>query len=329
MPPTIKDVARLAGVSTASVSHVINEKQFVSQEMRLRVQKAMEELEYYPSAVARSLRVRRTRTVGLIVPELSNKYFTEVAHGIEEVLQKNGYSLIISESGDDAHNERELVQVYDSLHVDGLIMVPCGPKQHGPGGPLRGNCPTVFVDRKPDGPRVDAVVLDNYNATYEGVSTLLDRGHRRIGAILGAKWYSTTRDRIRGYVKAHRDRGLEVDKELIRHGDYGVETGRALGAELLGGPMPTALFVASSYATLGAFMIAKEMGFSIPGDLAILGCDDLSWARATEPPLSMVVHPTSEMGKKTSELLLKRIADPGGRRETIHLPTKIRFRGSI
>lgn len=328
MPATIKDVARLAGVSTATVSYVVNNTRYVSDEMRVKVHQAMDELGYYPSALARGLRMRRTRTVGLIIPSLSNPSYTGAAHGVEEVMQKNGYSLIISESGDNPQNERRLIQVYNSLLVDGLILAPCDHRHSELKDVLRGTYPTVFLDRRLQGFQGDSVTLDNFTSTRDAARLLLEMGRRRIAMLLGPEWYSTTRDRLEGYRKAHEEAGVPVDESLIRFGDFELDSGLVLSEELYRNRKPDAVFAASSGMTLGAFLKAKELGMGIPEQIAIIGCDDLAWASATEPPLTMIFQPTAAMGQKSAELLLRRIENATDEFETIFLPTKLSVRGS-
>ena len=328
MAVTIKDVAKLAGFSTATVSYVVNETRHVSEDKREKVKHAMQELKYFPSALARSLRVQRTRTIGLIVPQLGNQYFTNLAHGIGEILQQNGYSLIISESGDKTTAEEKIIHTFNSLLVDGLIIVPCDPRESDIENVLRGSYPTVFVDRRVDSFKGDAVVLDNFNSTYNAIAMLLDRGRNRIGMLLGAKWYSTTQDRINGYKQAHLDRGMKVDPRLIRHGDYSLESGLVISGNLLEKHSPNAIFSASSEMTLGAFLKARELKYEIPRQIAILGCEDTAWAQATVPALSMIFQPSAELGKKAAELLLKRIESPVDKCEIIFLPTQMRLRES-
>lgn len=329
MAATIKDVARLAGVSTATVSYVVNATRQVSETTRRRVMSAVEELEYRPSAVARSLRVQRTRSIGLILPQLSNSYFTVAAHGIEEVLQQNGYSLIISESDENPKTEEKLVRVFNSLQVDGLILAPSGSSGAGLKNAIRGDYPTIFLDRRPAGMEGDMVLLDNYDATRKSVALLIDKGHKRIGLIVGARHFSTTRDRLRGYKAALREGGIAFDSGLVRHGGFDLEFGRALCRDLLHTARPTALFLAGPSLALGAFTVLREMRLSVPGDVAVIGCDDLPWAEATTPPLSMIFQPSAEMGRMTAKLLLKRIDRPGEKFETFYLPTELRLRGSV
>lgn len=328
MRPTIKDVAKLAGVSTATVSYVINNNRFVSEESREKVNRAMQELQYFPSALARSLRVKRTRTVGLIVPQLSNQYFTKAAQGVEMILQQNGYNLMISESNSDWLVEKNLIMVFNSLLVDGLIIVPSARFQNDLQDVLRGSYPTVFLDRRPNQLAGDAVVLDNFASTYEATMFLIRAGHTRIGLLLGAEWYSTSRDRVRGYRQAHEQSFLAFDQNLIRHGDFGLESGLLFTQELLDAAQPTAVIASSCDMTLGAFLKAKERGLAIPGQFAIIGCDDLPWATATEPAISMIHQPSTELGKAAAELLLKRIESPSEKFETIYMPTRLHLRGS-
>lgn len=328
MAVTIKDVAKLAGVSTATVSYVINATRDVPKGTQDKVRRAMRQLEYLPSVVARSLRARRSRSIGLIVPQIDNQYFTNVAHGIEDVLQKNGYSLVISESGDDLLRERKLIQTFNSMMIDGLIIVACGARQHGLKKVISSDYPTVFADRRPTGYTGDVIALDNFTSTYNAVAMLLDKGHSQIAMIMGEKHYSTTKDRTLGYVKAHEERGLPVDFDLFRHGDYTVEAGLAFSADLLSVHAPTAIFCVSSLLTLGAFVKAKELGLAIPGQVALVGCEDTDWALATEPTLTMIFQPSIEMGKKSAELILKRIAHPTDQFETCFLPTRMMLRGS-
>ncbi len=324
---TIKDVAKAAGVSIATVSYVVNDTHSVSDATRRRVMDAISQLEYRPSALARNLRTQRTRTIGLIMPELSNRSFTVAAHGIEETLQQNGYSLLISESNEDPATEEKLIEVYNSLQVDGLIVAASGHRQHRFAEIIRGT-PTVFIDRRPTGFAGDMVLINSRRSTYEATSHLLRKGHTRIGLLLGLKRFSTTQDRIRGYKEALAEAGIPFDRDLIRNGGFGAQSGMALCEELVRDEQVTALFTASSPMTLGAFKKIQEMGLSIPKDVAIIGSDDLDWATATNPPLSMVFQPVAEMGRAAAKLLINRIAEPTEQFQTLFLSCELRLRES-
>ncbi len=330
MGVTIKDVASRAGVSTATVSYVINNTRFVSEDKREKVERAMAELKYSPNTVARSLRVRHSRTIGMVVPQISNQSITDAIRGVEKVLQENGYNLLISESGDDWRCEIKLIKVFTSMFVDGVIITASGKQQEQLRDALdSGGCPTVFLDRSLKEIDGDVVTLDNVRSTMEATRLLIERGRRRIALLLGPSQHSTTRDRLKGYRLAHRDCGLRPDPALVRYGDYGLDSGRALGGELLDAKRPDAFFLASADMTLGVLLEARERKLAIPGDVSIIGCHDSAWADATDPSLSMVSQPSIELGRIAAELLLKRIKAPGRAFEKIYLPTRLNIRGSI
>ena len=212
--------------------------------------------------------------------------------------------------------------------MDGLILAPCDHRHSELKNALQGNYPIVFLDRRLRGFQGDAVTLDNFTATRDASRLLLDMGRRRIAMLLGPKWYSTTRDRLEGYRKAHEEAGAPVDEALIRFGDFELDSGLALSDDLYRNHKPDAVFAASSGMTLGAFLKAKETGLKIPDQIAVIGCSDLAWAGATDPPLTMIFQPMTAMGQKSAELLLRRIENATDEFETIFLPTKINIRGS-
>ncbi len=329
MAVTIKDVANRAGVSTATVSYVINNTRFVSETAREKVRKAMAELEYSPNTLARSLRVRSSKIVGMVVPQISNHSFTDAIHGVEKVLRQNGYNLLISETGEDWHAEVSIIKVFNSMFVDGVIIIASGKHQDLLKSALKGGkYPTVFLDRRLDRIKGDLVTLDNFKSTCEAVSLLLAKGLTRIALLVGPPQHSTTKDRVKGYKQAHKNYGVKVCPELIRYGDFGLDSGRQLGGELLDSCSPQGFFAASADMTLGVVLAAKQRHLGIGSELAIIGCHDSAWAHATEPPLTMVSQPSSELGELAAEMLLKRLASPSKKYETVYLPTCLHVRGS-
>ncbi len=330
MGATIKDVASLAGVSTATVSYVINNTRFVAETKREKVMRAMAELQYSPNTLARSLRVRHSKTIGMVVPQISNQSIIDAVQGVETVLQGNGYNLLISESGDDSHCEIKLVKVFNAMFVDGVIITASGKQQRLLKDALSGGgYPTVFLDRSLREIKGDVVTLDNVRSTMEATRLFLERGRRRIALLLGPAQHSTTRDRIKDYRLAHKDFGLRATPSLIRYGDYGLESGRALSRELLETKKPDAFFAASADMTLGAFVEVKAKKLRIPKDISIIGCHDFAWADVTDPPLTMISQPSSYLGRISAELLLKRIRSPEREFEAIYLPTRLNVRGSV
>jgi Transcriptional regulators len=329
MAVTIKDVANLAGVSTATVSYVINNTRFVSETAREKVRNAMAELKYSPNTVARSLRVGSSKLVGMVVPQISNPSFTDAIHGVEKVLRKNGYRLLISESGEDSRTEVDIVKVFNSMFVDGVIIFASGKQPAALESALReASYPTVFLDRRLKGVKKDVITVNNEAATREGVSLLLSKGHNRVALLVGPPQHSTTQDRIKGYKLAHKEHGVRVRPGLICHGDYGLESGLRLGGEVLDEHAPNGFFAASADMTLGALLAAKQRNLRIPDQLGIVGCHDSAWANATEPPLTMVWQPSIKQGELGAELLLKRIANPTDDFEIVFLPTQLTIRES-
>jgi LacI family transcriptional regulator len=330
MAATIKDVAKLADVSTATVSYVINGSQFISDKTKNRVERAMKELNYHPSALARNLRIQKTNTIGFIIPNISNQYFTSAAKGIEKVLRVNGYNLLVSDSEDDESVECERIKVFTSLKVDGLIISSAGKESDIFLKDLSDSNPVVFFDRRPKEFECDFVVLDNYRATYDAISMLLMKKHTNIGMLLGKKHISTTQDRIMGCKQAYKDYGIDSKELRVVHGDFTIESGRLLATELLRPELGiTALFIANGLMTIGAFMVVKEYGLMLSEDLAIIGCDDSEWALVSTPPMSMIYQPSYEMGKLAADILLRKIKVDESKHEKIFFPAVLNIRGSI
>ncbi|MFW5996110.1 MAG: LacI family DNA-binding transcriptional regulator, partial [Halanaerobiaceae bacterium] len=200
----MKDVAERAGVSTATVSHVINETRFVAEETRNEVLKAMKELKYYPNSAARILRKKESKIIGLVVPDISNFFFTGLARKIETVIKKKGYNIILGNSDEKIENEVEQIKIMNSYLIDGLIMAPArGDQSYLDEDFLAdNNFPIVFIDRMPKGYHGDCVLVDNEHASYKAVNYLIQQGHRRIGIITGLPELTTTEERLIGYKKA-------------------------------------------------------------------------------------------------------------------------------
>ncbi|AFH60857.2 LacI family DNA-binding transcriptional regulator [Paenibacillus caseinilyticus] len=308
-------MAERAGVSTATVSHVINGTRFVSEEAKAKVNRAMEELEYRPNTLARGLRSQKSMTVGLIVPILpsdtSNFFFLTVAQGIQKVLREHGYQLLLSSNmSGTPEEEREQIRLLQSKWIDGLIIAPAAGGTGFPLEPGEDGLPVVFIDRQPQGVSGDCVLGDSFGGAYEAVSLLLEQGHRRIGYIAGEEGITTSSERYEGYRQALADRGLAPDPLLEKSAASSFESGYACAKELLGAGGVTALFVANNVQTMGAMKYIQERGFRVPGELAIIGFDDYDWTRVTTPPLTVIRQPAFELGCRAAEVLLERIGQP-------------------
>ncbi|MDQ0195080.1 LacI family DNA-binding transcriptional regulator [Paenibacillus wynnii] len=328
----IKDVAKEAGVSTATVSHVINDTKFVSDEVKLKVEEAMKRLQYIPNMVARSLRSRKSNTIGLIVPikanDNSNNFFISVANGIEDVLRKNGYHLLLSNSHEDPIEEIERIKMFNTQRIDGLIIAPTSGITRD-NCSLFGNYPIVFFDRRPEGVTGDWILVDGMKSAYNGVSALIKKGHRKIGFIAGRMDIPTSKDRFNGYRKALEDYGIGFNEEYIRIGDLNRASGYEMTKELIGQEAITAVFVANNAMSLGAVKYLKENHYDIPGDIALIGFDDYEWTGIVHPPLSVIRQPSSEVGRKAAEIMLKRIKRSGSKCQGHLLEAELVVRGSF
>jgi len=306
---TARDVARRAGVSTSTVSHVLNGTRGVSRELRERVLAACEELSFEPNVVARSLKTSRSQTIGFVVPDV-NAFFTEILLGAEEVAEERGYSVIFCHSHDDPREEQSYLRLLRGRRVDGIILAPYGIRHDELDHLVQSRFPLVLVDRGIPGYSLDLVSVDNEPAAHAAVRHLIDLGHRRIGLVSGDPRSSSTEPRIRGYVQAHLEAGIPVDPSLQVSGSSLTEEGRQAVLELLSRPVrPSALFVANNLMTIGAMTALQELGISIPDDLAYVGFDDFDWAGLLRPKLTMIAQPTYEIGRTAAQMVIDRIGE--------------------
>ncbi|MDV9168770.1 LacI family DNA-binding transcriptional regulator [Streptomyces sp. W16] len=329
---TMVDVARSAGVSVATVSHVLNDTRPVLPSTRQAVLSAIEELGYIPNTLARSLVTSRTRSIGLAVSAISNPYFTEILQGVEAGALEHGYSLLIADPHDDPEHELKVVQLLHERRVDGMIVAPSAD----PGALVahlgRHSVPTVFLDRvveaPPDDPSpsdqacaFDQVCAENIEPTAQLVTHLAGLGHRRIGLVAGLPGLSTTGERIAGYRYGLAAAGLPYDERLLAHGDSESAGGERATSTLLSlAAPPTALVTANNAMTIGALRALREHGLSVPGDLALCCFDDFAWADLFEPRLTAIAQPSKEIGAEAVRLLLDRLAAPDRPARVLRLP---------
>ncbi|MFI8532344.1 LacI family DNA-binding transcriptional regulator [Streptomyces aquilus] len=328
--PTMADVARSAGVSVATVSHVLNGTRPVLPHTRQAVLDAMDELGYTPNTLARSLVTSRTRSIGLAVSAISNPYFTEILQGVEAETLRHGYSLLIADPHDDPAHERKVVQLLHERRVDGMIVAPSAE----PGDLLayldRHRVPTVLLDRVVEGPpHFDQVCAENAGPTSRLVTHLAGLGHRRIGLVAGLPGLSTSGERLAGYRSGLTAAGLPYDEQLVAYGDSasaGAE--RATAALLSLADPPTALVTANNAMTIGALRTLRDRGLSVPGDLALCCFDDFAWADLFSPRLTAIAQPSKELGAEAVRVLLARLAAPDRPAGTVRLPCTFVHRSS-
>jgi LacI family transcriptional regulator len=310
----VGEVAQRAGVSTSTVSHVLNGTRFVSAELRARVQAAVEDLDYQPNAAARSLSLKRSNAIGLIVADIRNPFYASVARGAEDVAQAHGYKLVLCNTDQDATRESVYLQALQTRQVDGALVASGGTADAYLARLIRAGLPVVLVDRDvADVVNACAIVLDKTAPGYAAVRYLLGHGHRRI-AMLAAEQRappgSPISERTAGYRRALAEVGFDVDERLVVAAAAAVDGGRqAAGAVLDVAPPPTAIFSDSGLVTLGVLESIASRGLRVPEDVEIVSADDLpqAWAEAFDPRVSTVAEPTYQLGCKAAEMLVSRL----------------------
>lgn len=326
---TMKDVARRAGVSSATVSHVINETRFVSDELKARVYQAMRELNYHPDAIARSLRRRRTQNIGMIVPDISYPFLAEVARGVEEAGFELGYNVILCDSDGDLEREANYIELLQEKKVDGIVFVAAGESSSHVQALIEQGIPVVVCDRELAGVEVDTVIADNVESGYQATKYLISLRHRRIGCIAGPWELEISNKRLEGYRQALEEHGLPFREELIVHSDFQCRGGYQAMRELLAlDEPPTAVFACNDLMAIGAICAASQKKLRIPRDVAIIGCDDIAPASFTNPSLTTIAQPKREMGAAAVEMLVERIRDKSKPPTTRLLPIALVIRDS-
>lgn len=328
---SIKQVAEQAGVSMATVSRVLTGAQTVDQEMSERVREAAQRLDYQPNRIARSLRARTTRTIGVVIPDIQDQFFTSVVRGIEDELRKADYTLLLGNSDDDARREREYLATLRAEGVAGVVLFPVINKAATANYRqfLEASIPLVAIDRLPVNLTVDSVKVTNAAGVREAVAHLIRLGHRRIGLINGPAHLDVPSERQAGYEEALRAAGLQIEPEMIVHADFRESGGHAGTLALLDRRHPpSALFVANHLMTLGALQALHERKLHMPTDIALVTFDDMPWTRAYQPPLTVVAQPTYDMGTTAARLLLARLREPERATRQVVLETKLIVRAS-
>jgi LacI family transcriptional regulator len=307
--PTMTDVARVADVSIATVSHVVNGTRFVSPERVGRVHAAMRELDYTPDATARSLRVGRTETIGLVVPDNSNPFFAELARWIEDAGFEAGYTTILANSNERPNRERRYVETLLAKRIDGLIITPTleSDDEALVASLKKARVPVVIMDRDVSLPMVDVVLYDDAAGAGDVARHLLELGHTTFACIGGPA--GVPEERIEGLRSAVQEAGIEIPVANIVAGDHHFAGGREATAALLADAEPfTALFAANDLMAAGAIRTLAEHGLAVPDDVSVVGFDDAPIAEMVSPPLTTVRQPLREMADAAVSLLLARVS---------------------
>jgi LacI family transcriptional regulator len=305
----MKQVAERAGVSTSTVSHVINNTRVVSDDVRERVLALIAEMRYIPSAVARSLKNDKTQTIGMMIPNNSNPYFAELIQGIEDASFKLGYNIILCNAYDDPEKQAAYIRVLMEKRIDGLILVSSGSSDELSRLLASQNIPMVLVDREVEGVEADFVEADHEQGGYIATKYLIDLGHRDIACVSGPIDLLPSRDRVVGYLRALKEAGIRFRLDYLVRSDFTSEGGYNAFTQLLALKQPpTAIFASNDLMAIGGICAASEARVRIPEDLSVMGYDDIALASFSTPRLTTVAQPKYEMGELTARVLVDRIA---------------------
>lgn len=329
--PTIVDVANRAGVAAITVSRVVNDSGPVSPQVRARVEQAIAETGYVPNSVARSLRSRRTDTIALVVTDMTNPFFTTIAHGVEAAVGDSGMMLVICGTDEREAKEERYVRMLLQRRVDGILLVPSGSGAAAIRLCREQQTPLVVVDRRLPGGGADAVRADSKAGARDLGRLLVSLGHRTMAVLTGPRDVPTADDRATGFRRAVAEAG-GLPPPRVHRGAFSIESGRVMARRALAArPRPTALFAANNFIAIGALHAFDEMGVRVPEDVAVVGFDDLPPAMVTFPFLTVAAQPAEEMGRRSVALLLERLSgrrDPGQPFEEVVLPTQLVVRRS-
>jgi LacI family transcriptional regulator len=316
-PPTVADVARRARVSRATVSRVLNQYAHVRPDVRARVQRAMQALGYRPDAVARSLARRETRTLGLVVADITNPFYAETARAVLETAKANGYHVILCNTDNQPRVQEEYVEVLRQRRVDGIIFGSVFLEDPVVEALVASDYPCLMYNRRLRSRRGNFIVLDNLRASRDVTRHLVALGHRRIGFVSGLPNISTAAERLQGYREALRACGLSADRDLIRPGAFQAGTAQEAARDLLKRRgRPTAIVAGNDLMALGVIQAAAELGVCIPHELAVVGFDDIEIADHPRVQLTTMAQQKAEMGRLAALGILdviRRGAGVGGR----------------
>jgi LacI family fructose operon transcriptional repressor len=318
----IKDVAKAAGVSTASVSRVLARKENVSEDMRSRVMAAVKALDYQPNLIARSLRSRRSTTLGLIVSDIRNPFFTDVSRAVEDTAHTKRYTLFLCNADENPEKEALYLDQLQAQNVAGIIYSPTRQSARN-FADLDITVPAVVIDRTVASDEVDMVLIDNVDAAFRLTTHLIENGYRRIAGLFGEASV-TGRERRQGYEQALAAHDLSPPEEQTLYIPPRIDAGKATALKILAQDRPPdAIVTTNSLLTAGALMAIREHGLDIPTDIGLVGFDETTWGALVEPAVTIIAQPTYEIGATAAELLLQRLENPE------RPPRKVILRGEL
>lgn len=330
MALTIKDIAKLANVSKATVSRVINNKsEGVGEETKARILEIIRNLNYQPSLIARGLVTKRTNSLGLIIPDITNPFFPQLARGVEDTALKHGYNLFLCNSDNNFEKEKQYLKAFIEKSVDGVILASSLSKSVSQCQLLKEkNIPFTLLDRYIEGMEQETGVFsDNQDGAYQAVNYFLQNGHRRIAFISGPLNIMTAWHRFKGFQKAHCDLGLEIDYDLVKEGDYQINSGMDFINQLLdSGKEFTAVFAGNDMMAIGVLKALRSHRINVPKDVEVIGFDNIQLSSLIEPALSTVAQPIYDMGALGARMLINVIEGVELKENNLFLKPELLFR---
>lgn len=331
---TLKSIADHLNVSVTTVSRVLNGKSItyrISKETERKILNAASELNYTPNQLARGLRLQKSHTIGYIIPDISNPFFSSIAKSVEKSARKFGYSILLCDSEENTDLEISLIQLMLNRKVDGLIISPVGIEVSHLVDLLIKKMPIVLLDRYFPDLNIPFVTSDNYQGSFEAVNLLIEYGHRRIACIQGLQKTSPNNDRVRGYIDAHKKNEISIDDSLLVGDSFGEENGYIETKLLLKKKeIPTAIFAVSNLISLGAIRAITEEGLKIPEDISMISFDDQPYSRFLSTPMTTVAQQSMQIGQIATKILIDQIESKGlNEPKGIFLPTRLVMRESV
>ncbi len=328
---TIKDVARLAGVSTTTVSHVINKTRFVAEPTQEKVMRAVNELNYAPSAVARSLKCNSTRTIGMLVTQSTNLFFSEVIDGVESYCYRQGYTLILCNTGGIYEKQRDYIRMLAEKRVDG-ILVMCSDFTEELQAMLdrHADIPKVIMDWGPETSKADKIIDNSEEGGYLATKYLIENGHQDIACLSGHLVKSVCQERISGFRRAMNEANLPINEDWILEGNFECDTAVIAADKITKMQQrPSAVFCFNDTMAFGLISRLQQNGIRVPEDMSVIGYDNIELAEYFSPPLTTIHQPKRRVGKNAFEILLARIKDKGHERRVFEMHPEIVIRDTV
>ncbi len=332
--PSIYEIAKKAGVSSATVSRVVNNSSEVKKETRERVMKVLRQMKYHPHAGARSLRTKRTRAISLIIPDIENQFYPALARGAQDRARQLGYYMLLCNTDEEENEEILYMKMMREHHIDGFIITPAGSRVNNESNEYllrlqKDGFPSVMIGHRLEEPQMDMVTVHTEESSYEAVKHLIRLGHQRIGLLAGPLSKGMSKGRFRGYKRALIEHGIEIEENLVVETDLHLESGYERMKQLLSMVhRPSGVFAVNDTVAIGAMRAISEKKLKIPRDIAIVGFDDIPLASMVKPSLTTVAQPKYEMGRMAVELLINRIEKRVQKPQRIRLKARLVIRES-